>query len=51
MGKRYSDLMKTMWFTFLFSRVIPIGVVLSFIGVLAYYWIDKYNLLNKFSVK
>lgn len=43
--------MKTMWFTFLYSPVIPIGTLLSLFGLVIYYWIDKYNIINKFTVK
>ena len=43
--------MKTMWFTFLYSPVIPIGSIVSLIGLILYYWIDKYNIINKFTVK
>ena len=50
-GKRDADIMKTMWFTFLYSPVIPIGSIVSLIGLILYYWIDKYNIINKFTVK
>ena len=50
-GKRYADIMKTMWFTFLYSPVIPIGTVFSLFGLFLHYWADKYNLINKFTAK
>ena len=50
-GKRYSDLMKTMWFTFFYSPVIPLGTVWSIIGFILYYYIDKYNLIYRRTVK
>jgi hypothetical protein len=50
-GKRYSDIMKTMWFTFLYSSVIPFGTICSCIGLVFYYWADKYNLIKKFTAK
>ena len=40
-----------MWFTFLYSSLIPIGAMLSFIGLILYYWMDKYNLLRRSSLK
>lgn len=40
-----------MWFTYLYSCVIPFGSILIFIGTGLYYWIDKYNLLRKSSIK
>jgi len=39
-----------MWFTFLYSSLIPLGGVLSMIGLCLYYWVDKYNLLRRSSV-
>lgn len=43
--------MKTMWFTFLYSSVIPFGTICSCIGLVFYYWADKYNLIKKFTAK
>ena len=51
MGKRYADLMKTMWFTFFYSPVIPMGTLWSIIGVVLYYYADKYNLIFRRTVK
>lgn len=51
MGKRYADIMKTMWFTFFYSPIIPIGTVISLVGLIAYYFTDKYNLLFRRTVK
>lgn len=43
--------MKTMWFTFLFGNVIPLGIILSIIGLSCYFWIDKYNVMRRRTVK
>ena len=51
MGKRYADLMKTMWFTFFYSPLIPIGTLFSIVGVILYYYTDKYNLIYRRTVK
>lgn len=40
-----------MWFTFLYATLIPVGSFLSFIGLSLYYWVDKYNLLRRSSLK
>jgi hypothetical protein len=40
-----------MWFTFLYSELIPIGSFLSLIGLFLYYWIDKYNFLKRSAIK
>jgi hypothetical protein len=50
MGKRYAEIVECMWFTFLYSSLIPIGAFLSLIGLGLYYWVDKYNLLRRSSV-
>lgn len=39
-----------MWFTFLYSTLIPIGAVITCAGLSLYYWVDKYNLLRRSSV-
>ena len=39
-----------MWFTFLYSDLLPLGVFLVLIGLVLYYWIDKYNFLRRSTV-
>lgn len=39
-----------MWFTFLYSTLLPIGALTSIFGLIVYYWVDKYNLLRRSSV-
>lgn len=39
-----------MWFTFLYSTLVPIGAVVSLAGFALYYWIDKYTLLRRSSL-
>lgn len=53
--------MKTMWFTFFYCPVLPMGIVISLVGMIFYYWyfksiksnyrIDKYNILRRRTVK
>lgn len=50
-GKRYADIMKTMWFTFLYAPCIPLGNFFSILTLVAYYYIDKYNILRRSTVK
>jgi len=50
-SKRYADIMKTMWFTFMYGAAIPLGIVFSIIGLSIYYFVDKYNLLRRRTVK
>ena len=41
MSDRYSDLLKTMWFVFMYSSLIPLVNVLFMFGMICFYWIDK----------
>lgn len=50
-GKRYADIMKTMWFTFAYAPAIHFGAVLSLMGITIYYWVDKFNILRRRVVK
>lgn len=43
--------MKTMWFTFLYGNAIPIGIILSMVGLVCYYWVDKYNVMRRRTIK
>lgn len=40
-----------MWFTFLYVSLIPFGCVLTLVGLIIYYWVDKYNLLRRSKVE
>ncbi|CAD8055184.1 unnamed protein product [Paramecium primaurelia] len=50
-AKRYSDVMKTMWFTFMYGTAIPLGTLFSAFGILIYYFVDYYNILRRRTVK
>lgn len=50
-GKRYGEVLEIMWFTFLYMTIIPVGAIFSCVGLIAYYWVDKYNLLRRSSIK
>lgn len=50
MGKRYAEIIETMWFVYLYSTLIPIGAFISVVGLVIYYWVDKYNLLRRSSI-
>lgn len=39
-----------MWFTYLYITLIPVGGIISCIGLVFYYWVDKYNLLRRSSI-
>ena len=50
MRKRYGEILECLWFTYLYSCVIPFGSILILIGLTLYYWVDKYNLLRRSSI-
>lgn len=43
--------MKTMWFTFLYGGLIPLGYVISMLGLILYYYVDKYNVFRRRTIK
>lgn len=49
-AKRYADIMKTVWFTFLFGGVMPLGIAVSIVGLSLYYWVDLYNVMRRRTV-
>lgn len=49
-GKRYAEIIKTVWFTFLYAELIPMGAAFSATGIVLYYLVDKYTLLRKSSI-
>ena len=50
MGKRYAEIIESMWFTFLYATLIPVGALITLVGISLYYWVDKYNLLRRSSL-
>jgi hypothetical protein len=50
-AKRYGDIMKTMWFTFFYGDIIPVGVLFSILGLTLYYYVDKFNVLRRRTIK
>lgn len=41
MSDRYADIIKTMWFVFMYATLIPLVVLLFLVGMILFYWIDK----------
>lgn len=46
MSKKYSEVFKLMWITFLYAELIPLCSFLTIIGIVFYYWVDKYNFVK-----
>ena len=43
--------MKTMWFTFFYGDIIPVGVLFSIMGLSMYYFVDKFNVIRRRTIK
>jgi len=50
-SERYADLLKTMWFVFLYGNLLPMATLMFLIYLIIFYWVDKYNLLRRRCVK
>ena len=50
MGKLYSEIIETIWFTFLYSSIIPVGGIVTLIGLSLHYFVDKITLMKRSSV-
>lgn len=51
MGKRYAEIMKVIWLVSFYQSLIPVGPPIAALGLILYYWVDKYNLLRRSGVK
>lgn len=49
-GKRCAEIVKIVWFTCLYSTLIPFGAFLATLSLIIFYWIDKMNLLRRSSL-
>ncbi len=50
MGKKYAELIESIWFTYLYYSVVPIGCLLILLGLIFFYWVDKITLLRRSSI-
>ena len=48
---RYSDIINTMWVTFLYAPLIPIVLPFSLVYIILTYYIEKYTIMRRSSVK
>ncbi|KAM3146261.1 hypothetical protein pb186bvf_001606 [Paramecium bursaria] len=46
----YTFLCKTIFVTFFFAPLVPIGIVFSAVGLFLYYWVQKYLLTRRYSI-
>jgi hypothetical protein len=40
-----------MWFGFFYGDVIPLGILLNLLCLIIYYYIDKYNVVRRRTIK
>lgn len=45
----YGHIVKTIWITFLYASLVPISLVFSLIGLISYYWMQKYLIINRYT--
>lgn len=43
----YADIMKTMYISIFYSTVVPIGQYISIVGIIFYYWVEKYIIVKR----
>jgi len=48
---KYSDIMNTMWVTFLYAPLIPIVLPFSLVYIILTYYIEKYTIMRRSTVK
>jgi hypothetical protein len=50
LGKLYGEVIETVWFTYIYATVIPVGAMVTVVGLGLHFWADKYNLLHRSSL-
>ena len=48
---KYSDIINTMWVTFLYAPLIPIVLPFSLVYIILTYYIEKYTIMRRSTVK
>lgn len=50
LGKLFSETIETIWFTYMYSSIIPAGGILVLVGLAINYWVVKFNILRRSSI-
>ena len=45
-SERYADLLKTMWFVFLYGNLLPLATLMFLVYLIFFYWVDKVSLFK-----
>ena len=48
---KYAVILNTMWITFLYAPLIPIALVFGIIGLIFFYWVQKYNIVRRSTIQ
>ena len=47
---KYSYIAKTVLMSFFYIPIFPLGVIISFLGFILAYWLEKYNFANMYKI-
>ena len=50
LGKHFAETIEIIWFTFMYSSIIPVGAPIILIGFVVNYWVVKWIILRRSSV-
>jgi len=50
LGKHFAETIEIIWFTFMYSSVIPSGAIVILVGLSINYWVVKYTILKRSAV-
>lgn len=45
----YAHIVKTVWITFFYAALVPISILFALLGLILYYWVQKYLIINRYS--
>lgn len=49
--RSYADIMTMMYVTIFYSTVVPLGQIIGIVGLIFYYWVEKYIVLRRKTIK
>ncbi|EAS04833.2 kinase domain protein (macronuclear) [Tetrahymena thermophila SB210] len=50
-SQQYANNLKTMFMVAFYSPIIPVGILYSMVAILLMYWVDKFNILRRKTIK
>lgn len=49
MSNEYAAIVNTLWFSLFYVMVLPVGIAISLVGVVLYYFANKYLIVRRYS--